>query len=74
MLNIKYISLVNIILNKNVIKELIQSSLSKQNLIIELNLALKQKDRILRNYNKIITMLNKKGASRNAAKYIIDSI
>ena len=74
LINIKYISLVNIILNKRVVPELIQTSLNKQNLNMELNIVLNTKEDIIIDYNKIIDLLNKEGASRNAAKFIVSAI
>jgi lipid-A-disaccharide synthase len=74
LINIKYISLVNIILNKWVVPELIQTSLNKQNLNMELNIVFNKKEDIILDYNKIIDSLDKEGASRNAAKFIVSAI
>jgi len=74
LVKIKYISLVNIILNKEVIKELIQSRLNKKNLKKELDLLLFQKKNVLAEYARLIQALKKETPSRNAAKTIIESI
>ena len=74
LIKIKYLSLVNILANKLVVKELIQSDLNKRNLKFELESILNDKKEIISNYNELKGLLDKKGASRNAARYIIDSI
>ena len=74
MIKIQFLSLVNIILNKDVVKELIQINLNKHNLIKELNFILNRNNNILKDYDKIIDILNKKGASNNVARYIMDTI
>ena len=74
MIKIQFLSLVNIILNKDVVKELIQINLNKHNLIKELNFILNKNNNVLKDYDKIIDILNKKGASNNVARYIMDTI
>jgi len=74
LIKIKYLSLVNIIMDKLVVKELIQNELNANRLKIELDILLNDNDKILTNYDKLIYLLNKKGASKNAAKFITDSI
>ena len=70
--NLKFISLVNLILNKHVVKELIQSELTKKNIINELSYILsKEGDKQIKsNYIKMRNILEKKGASNRAAKLI----
>ncbi len=70
--NLKFISLVNLILNKHVVKELIQSELTKKNIINELSYILsKEGDKQIKsNYIKMRNILGKKGASNRAAKLI----
>ncbi len=72
--NIKFISLVNLILNKSAVKELIQSDLSTKNILEELEIILSEdgKEKIIENYNELENLLNKKGASRETAKKIIN--
>lgn len=74
LIKIKYISLVNILLNKRVVTELIQNALTKKNLKKELDFILKKPNNILIEYKNIINLLDKKGASKNAAKFIFSSV
>ena len=70
--NLKFISLVNLILNKHVVKELIQSELTKKNISNELSYILsKEGDKQVKSYYiKMRNILGKKGASNRAAKLI----
>ena len=70
--NLKFISLVNLILNKHVVKELIQSELTKKNITNELSYILsKEGDKQIKSYYiKMRNILGKKGASNRAAKLI----
>ncbi len=70
--NLNYISLVNLIANKLIVKELIQNDCSKKNLIKELNIILEKKERvkIIDNYNKLENSLGGRGASSKTAKII----
>jgi len=76
LISIKYISLVNLIMDKLVVKELIQDELNTENLIQELHLILEDKDhrqQILADYDTLWQQLSKGGnASQLAAKHIID--
>ena len=74
LIKIKYLSLVNILMDKLVVKELIQKELNKNRIKIELDTLLNDNKEILTDYDKLIELLNKKGASKNAARFIIDSI
>jgi len=74
LIKIKYLSLVNILMDKLVVKELIQNELNANRLKIELDILLNDNDKILTNYDKLTDLLNKKGASKNAAEIIISSI
>lgn len=74
LIKIKFIGLVNLIMNKEVVKELIQDELTVENLKLELNLLLtdeiKQK-KIQDDYISLKTLLSKGGhASDNAAASI----
>jgi lipid-A-disaccharide synthase len=75
-IKIEHLSLVNILLGKEIIKELIQKKLKKENLCRELDNLFFEKERILAGYDKLSTLLNTKGkgASKNAARFILDSI
>lgn len=72
--NIKYISLVNLIMDKEVVKELIQSELNAKNLVKELRLILgENRQKILSDYQILREKLGGKGASECAAEIIINS-
>ena len=72
--NIKYISLVNLIMDKEVVKELIQKELNTQNLVAELYCILEgeKREEILKNYELLREKLGGKGASEHAAKIIVE--
>ena len=74
LIKIKYLSLVNILMDKVVVKELIQSELNKSNLNEELDILLNANEGIIKDYDKLIDLLNKKGASKNVAQFIFESI
>ena len=74
LIKINYLSLVNILMDRLVVKELIQSELNKENLIFELNTIIKEKESIIKDYDKLINLLDKKGASKNAAQFISRAI
>ena len=70
--NLKFISLVNIILDKHVVKELIQNNCNKDNLVIELQKILNKSDRslMLKEYELHHKKLGGKGASKKTAELI----
>lgn len=72
--NIRYISLVNLIMDKEVVTELIQNDLNTKNLAIELNKILntKKREEVLNNYEILRTKLGGSGASQNAAELIVN--
>ena len=73
---VKYISLVNLIMDKEVVKELIQADLTHENLKHELDLILFDKvhrANMLGDYEELRGVLGNSGASMRAAK-IIDNI
>ncbi|MEP5544542.1 lipid-A-disaccharide synthase [Maribacter dokdonensis] len=74
-ITLEYISLVNLIMQKEVVKELIQDDLTKQNLKKELSLILNGEARAkqLSSYNELIKKLGGAGASSNAASLIIEN-
>jgi lipid-A-disaccharide synthase len=70
LVKIKYISLVNLIMDKQVVKELIQEKLTPQNLLTECNLLLynsEYRNEIITNYALLRNKLNKKNAAKNTA-------
>jgi len=75
-ITLKYISLVNLIMDKEVVKELIQEELTAKNLKIELENILNPENRavLLNNYAELKQNLGGKGASRKTAKLIVESL
>ena len=74
-IKVKYISLVNLIMDFIVVKELIQNELTKENLTSELKLLLKDsayRREMISNYDKLRLLLGGKGASAKAANMIVD--
>ena len=71
--NIKYISLVNLIMDQEIVTELIQSDLNTKNLIKELNFILEgqTRDEMLANFKNLRQKLGGKGASDEAAALIV---
>ena len=69
---IRHISLVNIILEKDIIKELIQDDLNKQNLSYEFNKLCKEEKRlkIIQEYSKIYDLLSVKDTTKKIASSI----
>ena len=76
LIKIKYISLVNLIMDKEVVKELIQDELTAEQLKMELSTILYDNDRIQhikKDYRELKALLSAGGnASANAAAAIID--
>ncbi len=70
LIKVKYISLVNLIMDKPVVKELIQADCTPKNIQEELQkvLAGKEREKVLTDYNALETILGEGGASENAAK------
>ena len=76
LISIKYISLVNLIMDKPVVKELIQNELTKENVINELKSILLDEKRIAamkNDYQQLKQLLQKEGnASSKAAEIIVN--
>ncbi|GAB3008707.1 lipid-A-disaccharide synthase [Niabella terrae] len=76
-IRIKYISLVNLIMDKEVVKELIQGEMNVANITRELQLLLQDRskqEQIRRDYQALRTLLRAAGnASRTAAEIIVNS-
>lgn len=71
---VKYISLPNLILDKPVVKELIQQDMSYENMKAELKSLLfddERKKKILQDYNELDELLNGNGVSDRIAKKIV---
>jgi lipid-A-disaccharide synthase len=74
--NLKYISLVNLILDKEVVTELIQDDFNSKRLRIELERILdeKSRERIFLDYFELEKKLGGRGASETTAKLIFNSL
>jgi lipid-A-disaccharide synthase len=75
LVTIKFIGLVNLIMDKEVVKELIQGELNENNLLLELKNILAENKRllILKDYADLKQLLSQGGnASANAARIIIE--
>ncbi len=74
-ITLDYISLVNLIMDKEVVKELIQNDLTSKNLKQELLKIIegKERERILSDYKSLKEKLGGKGASQLAAQLIIEN-
>lgn len=74
LVKIDFISLVNLILDREAVKELIQSECNEQNIQHELELILpegKKRAKMLADYDKLIEILGKGGASDRVAELIL---
>ena len=74
--NIRFISLVNLIMDREVVKELIQYDLTYETIKHELNLILNtpKRDQILKDYEELYHKLGGVGASERTAKLITDDL
>ncbi len=72
--NIKYISLVNLIMDQKIVTELIQTDLNTKNLVAELNLILQgdSREKMLKDFELLRVKLGGKGASDETANIIIN--
>ncbi len=74
-IHVKYISLVNLIMDREVVKELIQEELNVKNLTRELNQLLNNEQvklKLQTDYTELKEKLGQSGASERAAKIIVD--
>ncbi|MCY7409775.1 MAG: lipid-A-disaccharide synthase [Chitinophagales bacterium] len=77
LVDVKYISLVNLILDRQLIKELIQADLTKENIIIELNRILLdeiKRTEIFSGYKELQEKLGGPSASLKTAQSILESM
>jgi lipid-A-disaccharide synthase len=76
LVKIKFISLVNLIMDKEIVKELIQDELNTNNLVKELNMLLNntnQQENLKMEYSKLYQLLSAGGhASQNATSLIMN--
>ena len=74
-LKVKYISLVNLVAGKEVVRELVADTMTVQNIRAEVNAILTDKSyrqTMLDNYDEMIRILGSSGASRRAAAKMIE--
>jgi lipid-A-disaccharide synthase len=73
LVKIKYISLVNLILGREVVRELIQTDCNSEQIMNELYLIQndsKKREKMLADYNQLIELLGQNGSSRRVAEKI----
>lgn len=76
-LKVKYISLVNLVVGREVVKELVADGMTVRNITEELKLILPggdARERMLADYDEMIKILGEPGASRRAAGMMIESL
>lgn len=71
LVNVKYISLVNLILDRPLVKELIQADLNTKNLVKELQLIIEDDRQIKAGYAELREKLGHAGASQRTAQLIV---
>ncbi|MFW5757423.1 MAG: lipid-A-disaccharide synthase [Bacteroidota bacterium] len=74
LIKVKYISLVNLIMDRQIVKELIQHDFNVHRIVAELKKILENREtrqNIIENYTKLRDKLGGEGASENAAKAVI---
>jgi lipid-A-disaccharide synthase len=77
LIKIRYISLVNLIMDSEVVKELIQQECNKENIQYELKLILKggsQREKMLLDYTELKKKLGAGGASKKVAQSLLKTI
>ena len=77
MIKVKFISLVNLVMDKEVVKELIQGDLTEENIVNELDLLLhngRRQRQLLEDYEELRGRLGNAGASEMAAEVIINAM
>ena len=74
---VKYISLVNLIMDREVVKELVQYDLTGNNLLMELKAIVQggdRRDKILNDYESLKNILGPAGASVRIASDMVNSL
>jgi lipid-A-disaccharide synthase len=77
LVDVKYISLVNLIMDKPIVKELIQSEMTAKNISTELKELLHNRpyrEEMIRNYKELKTQLGGTGASERLARSVYNAI
>ena len=76
-LKTKWVSLVNIILKKEAVRELIQSDFTLENIVSEMNKIVRDPEhekRMLADYREMMILLGDKGASKRAASLMVSKL
>lgn len=74
MIKVEFVSLVNLILNREAIRELIQKDAKPENVIVEIRRLMENsfyRERIDKDYNELLTILDTGSASENAARLMV---
>ena len=74
LVDIKFISLVNLIMNREIVKELIQNNCSVENIQGEIDLILQQRDyreKMISEYDELIAKIGEQGCSEKIAQDLI---
>ncbi|MCE2788639.1 MAG: lipid-A-disaccharide synthase [Saprospiraceae bacterium] len=74
LVNLPFISLVNLIADKEIVRELIQDELTVSNLLKELDSLDQNREKMLDSYRSLIGLLGKSGASQKAAESIYNQL
>lgn len=77
LVKVKYISLVNLIFGREVVKELMMQHLSEKNVVNELSRILyseRDREKMLRNYDEVIRRLGAPGASGRFARMMVKDL
>lgn len=77
LVKVKYICLVNLVMDREVVKELIQNDMTAENIIAELELLLhdgKRQRKLLEDYDELQERLGSAGASEKAAGVIVEGL
>lgn len=76
LVKVKYISLVNLIADKEIVKELIQNNLTEFNMVSELNFILSKagSDSIINKYKEVKDLLGDEGASERVSNALVNDL
>lgn len=75
MIKVEFVSLVNLIVKKEAIRELIQKEATAENVIVELRRLMRDqfyRDRLLKDYDQLLDILDTGSASTNAASLMVN--
>ena len=74
LVNVEYISLVNLIAGEEVVKELIQEDFNQKKLIEELEKIISQPNQLKKDYQKLKVLLGGSGASEKVSEAMLEEI